>query len=151
MQNATSIPKEYVDFVKCLAAVSATHRLRASSAMAPFGLNPCESSIITCLALDNTVNTIRDIALYLRTSKSLVSRSAEHLRQMCYIRTYVAPDDRRILCLELMDKAQPAVETLKDCIETFIREVTKGIAPEELTAFKQTAGKLLRNVHQAQL
>lgn len=149
MAGTAVISKDYVDFLRNLASVAAAHKLRASDAVADYGLNPCEISILTCLALDSTIHTVRDIALYLHTSKSLISRSTEHLRQLGFIRTAPSLADRRVLCLQLLDAAQPVVQTLKACIDAFIAEATAGIPKAEMAAFRQTAVKILKNIQHA--
>ena len=149
VSDIAAISREYVDFLRNLAEVSTAHRQRVSDAGAPFGLNFCESAILNCLVLDGTVSTVRDIALYLHSAKSLISRGTEHLRQMGYISTFPSPDDRRVLCLQLTRKAEPVLQALKTCMETFVLEAADGIPPEELAAFKETSCKLLRNVRQA--
>ena len=119
VSDIAAISREYVDFLRNLAEVSTAHRQRVSDAGAPFGLNFCESAILTCLVLDGTIST------------------------------FPSPDDRRVLCLQLTRKAEPVLQALKTCMETFVLEAADGIPPEELAAFKETSCKLLRNVRQA--
>ena len=77
-------------------------------------------------------DTARDICTYRHLKPSIVSFHVDNLVQQGYLERQDIPEDRRKCRLVCTDKAAPVIRRGRAVQETFSRQLTEGLTPEEL-------------------
>ena len=77
-------------------------------------------------------DTARDICTYRHLKPSIVSFHVDNLVQQGYLERQDIPEDRRKCRLVCTDKATPVIRRGRAVQETFSRQLTEGLTPEEL-------------------
>lgn len=67
-----------------------------------------------------------------------------------YVARNRSEDDRRVVYLSITAEGKKVIQAMYDVRKAFIEKLFNGISAEELTAFKDTAYKLLRNFEDGQ-
>jgi len=112
-------------------------------------LSPNEIEVLVFLRQrreDDPDNTAREIARVRGRSRSLVSKSVDSLVKRGYIETKQDLDDRRVVRLSLLPRAEDTVEKLAGARERFLNRLCAGITQEEFDAFHAIVKKIEQNV-----
>ena len=88
--------------------------------------------ILLFLANNPGMDTARDICTYRHLKPSIVSFHVDNLVQQGYLERQAIPEDRRKCRLVCTDKAAPVIRRGRAVQETFSRQLTEGLTPEEL-------------------
>lgn len=96
------------------------------------GLPPAAVDILLFLANNPGMDTARDICTYRHLKPSIVSFHVDNLVQQGYLERQDIPEDRRKCRLVCTDKAAPVIRRGRAVQETFSRQLTEGLTPEEL-------------------
>lgn len=88
--------------------------------------------ILLFLANNPGMDTARDICTYRHLKPSIVSFHVDNLVQQGYLERQDIPEDRRKCRLVCTDKAAPVIRRGRAVQETFSRQLTEGLTPEEL-------------------
>lgn len=96
------------------------------------GLPPAAADILLFLANNPGMDTARDICTYRHLKPSIVSFHVDNLVQQGYLERQDIPEDRRKCRLVCTDKAAPVIRRGRAVQETFSRQLTEGLTPEEL-------------------
>lgn len=125
--------------------------LRAAmrSALGGEELSPNEIEVLVFLRQrkeDDTYNTAREIARVQGRSRSLVSKSVDSLVKRGYIEAKQDLEDRRVVRLSLLPRAEDTVEKLARARERFLSGLCAGITQEEFNAFHAIVRKIEENV-----
>ena len=88
--------------------------------------------ILLFLANNPGMDTARDICTYRHLKPSIVSFHVDNLVQQGYLERQDIPEDRRKCGVVCTDKAAPVIRRGRAVQETFSRQLTEGLTPEEL-------------------
>lgn len=88
--------------------------------------------ILLFLANNPGMDTARDICTYRHLKPSIVSFHVDNLVQQGYLERQDIPEDRRKCRLVCTDRAAPVIRRGRAVQETFSRQLTEGLTPEEL-------------------
>ena len=88
--------------------------------------------ILLFLANNPGMDTARDVCTYRHLKPSIVSFHVDNLVQQGYLERQDIPEDRRKCRLVCTDKAAPVIRRGRAVQETFSRQLTEGLTPEEL-------------------
>lgn len=121
--------------------VGAISRVLAEAMHSRFGLKSAHWRIMSLLGSQGPVST-RDLAKYLSTEKSAISRATSELISRGYVLRVVHPLDRRLLMLHFSPKGKRLFEQMSavalDYEDTLLRHVT----PEEVAGLDAVLAKL---------
>lgn len=125
-------------------------KLRAAmrSALGGEELSPNEIEVLVFLwqkKEDDTYNTAREIARVRGRSRSLVSKSVDSLVKRGYIQARQDREDRRVVRLSLLPRAEDTVEKLARAREQFLNRLCAGITQEEFQALHDIMKKVEEN------
>lgn len=114
----------------------------------PFGFTRSEVDVLLFLANNKGLNTAMDIVQYRLISKSLVSKSIEHLASRGYIEPKPDSVDRRYIRLYLTPQAEKAASTLQKAQNEFFDILNVPITSDErdllLHVFEKISNKVDR-------
>ena len=99
-------------------------------------LSAVESGVIMCLSTTK-VDTAGRIARRMGVSRSLMSKTVENLVQGGWLETKPDENDRRVVHLVLLPKAEPAAAHCCDLRERFFAAMMEGVAPEDMEVFNR--------------
>ncbi len=123
--------------------VGAISRVLAEAMYSRFGLKSAHWRIMSLLGSQGPVST-RDLASYLSTEKSAISRATTELISRGYVLRVLHPLDRRLLMLHFSPKGKRLFEQMSavalDYEDALLRQVSK----EEIAQLDATLGKLHR-------
>lgn len=111
-------------------------------------LSPNEIEVLVFLRQrkgNDTYNTAREIARVRGRSRSLVSKSVDSLVKRGYIEAKQDREDRRVVRLFLLPRAEDTVEKLALARERFLKKLCAGITQEEFNAFDAIMKKIEEN------
>lgn len=119
---------------------------KCMQAARPFGFTRNEVDVLLFLANNRDLNTAMDIVQYRHISKSLVSKSIEHLVSLGYLETKQDSANRRYIRLYLTPQAERAAAALQKGQESFFDVIDDAISPDErdllLHAFERLSAKI---------
>lgn len=98
-------------------------------------LSSTETGVIMCTAIG--IDTAGQIARYMGVSRSLMSKTVENLVQGGWLETKPDENDRRVVHLVLLPKAEPAAAHCCDLRERFFAAMMEGVAPEDMEVFNR--------------
>ena len=107
-------------------------------------LSATETGVIMCIAIG--CDTPGHIARYMGVSRSLMSKTVENLVQGGWIETKPDENDRRVVHLRLLPKAEPAAAHCCELRERFFAAMTDGVNPEDLEVFHRVAKQFGVNI-----
>ena len=99
---------------------------------AELDMAPNAVDILLFLANNPGLDTARDICTYRRLKPGIVSFHVDKLVREGYLLRARDPGDRRRCRLVCTDKAAPVIRRGRAVQETFSRQLTEGLTPEEL-------------------
>lgn len=114
----------------------------------PFGVTPIQYSILKCLWTQD-MQMPSQLAQTLQVDASTITGVIERLENKQLVVRLYSREDRRSVCVCLTEKGR----TLQSSIEAVIREanleVTRGMRPEEVAAFKKLCISIWENAKQS--
>lgn len=100
-------------------------------------LSATETGVIMCTAIG--IDTAGQIARYMGVSRSLMSKTVENLVRGGWIETKPDENDRRVVHLCLLPKAEPAAAHCCDLRERFFTAMMEGVSPEDMEVFNRVS------------
>ena len=121
--------------------VGAVSRVLAEAMHSRFGLKSAHWRIMAFLGSRGPVST-RDLASYLSTEKSAISRATSELIARGYVLRVLHPVDRRLLMLHFSPKGKRLFEQMSAVALDFEDTLLEHITPEEIAVLDSALGKL---------
>lgn len=114
-----------------------------------YDLTPNEKDVLLFLYHNrsSSLDTARDIVVFRSISKSLVSKSVDHLLQRGYLDEFVDPCDRRRRHLRLSSEAKELVAKLQEAQRKFLNTLNEGFTKEENEELIYLLGKIRENIN----
>lgn len=106
-------------------------------------LSPNEISILILLSNNASINTSNQLRLVLGVSKGLISRSIDSLEAKGLAMCKKDVADKRILRIQLTEKAKPLILRLEEEIGRINEELLAGISQQEINQMETTMMKIL--------
>lgn len=79
-------------------------------------------------------------------SRSLMSKAVDHLVRGGWIETKPDQNDRRMVHLVLLPKAEPAVKRCRELKHEYYEKMCAGISPEDMQVFHRVMEQIRRNL-----
>ena len=108
-------------------------------------LSAVESGVIMCLSTTK-VDTAGRIARRMGVSRSLMSKAVDHLVRGRWVETKPDQNDRRMVHLVLLPKAEPAVKRCRELKREYYEKMCAGISPEDMQVFHRVVEQMRRNL-----
>lgn len=147
-QQAPSVPsaQRSFDFSRYLPyhltfPVGTVSRVLAEAMHTRFGLKSAHWRIMAFLGSRGPVST-RDLASYLSTEKSAISRATSELIARGYVLRVLHPVDRRLLMLHFSPKGKRLFEQMSAVALDFEDALLEHVTPEEVAVLDSALGKL---------
>ncbi|HLY58139.1 MAG TPA: MarR family transcriptional regulator [Stellaceae bacterium] len=121
--------------------VGTVSRVLASAMHSRFGLRSAHWRIMSLIGSKGPVST-RDLATYLSTEKSAISRATTDLISRGYIVRVVHPVDRRLLILHFSTRGKRLFEQMIAVALEFEQTLLETVSAEEVASLRQTLEKL---------
>ena len=121
--------------------VGAVSRVLAEAMYSRFGLKSAHWRIMSLLGSQGPVST-RDLAKYLSTEKSAISRATTELITRGYVLRVVHPLDRRLLMLHFSPKGKRLFEQMSAVALDYEDALLRHVTPEEVARLDEVLGKL---------
>ncbi len=121
--------------------VGAISRILAEQMFTRFGLKSAHWRIMSLLGSQGPVST-RDLAKYLSTEKSAISRATTELISRGYVLRVLHPLDRRLLMLHFSPKGKRLFEQMGAVALEYEDALLRHVTPEEVAALDAILGKL---------
>ena len=121
--------------------VGAISRVLAEAMHSRFGLKSAHWRIMSLLGSQGPVST-RDLAKYLSTEKSAISRATSELITRGYVLRVIHPLDRRLLMLHFSPKGKRLFEQMSAVALDYEDALLRHVTPEEVAALDAVLGKL---------
>ena len=106
-------------------------------------LSPNEINILIFLSRNPSINTSKELSIYMDVSKALICRSIDALVQKQLVVQKHDRKDRRMFRIELTDAAQPVIERLGIIREEIEAELLKDISREDVEQMQITLQKII--------
>ncbi|HEY5409216.1 MAG TPA: MarR family transcriptional regulator [Caulobacteraceae bacterium] len=123
--------------------VGAISRVLAEAMHSRFGLKSAHWRIMSLLGSQGPVST-RDLAGYLSTEKSAISRATTELISRGYVLRVLHPLDRRLLMLHFSPKGKRLFEQMSAVALDYEDALLRHVSPEEVAQLDAILGKLHR-------
>lgn len=123
--------------------VGAISRILAEAMHSRFGLKSAHWRIMSLLGSQGPVST-RDLASYLSTEKSAISRATTELISRGYVLRVLHPLDRRLLMLHFSPKGKRLFEQMSAVALDYEDALVRQVSPEEVAQLDAILGKLHR-------
>ena len=121
--------------------VGTVSRVLAGAMYSRFGLKSAHWRIMSLLGSVGPVST-RDLASFLSTEKSAISRATSELIQRGYVLRVLHPVDRRLLMLHFAPKGKRLFEQMSAVALDFEDALLEHVTPEEISVLDTVLGKL---------
>jgi len=121
--------------------VGAVSRVLAEAMHSRFGLKSAHWRIMAFLGSRGPVST-RDLANYLSTEKSAISRATSELIARGFVLRVLHPVDRRLLMLHFSPKGKRLFEQMSAVALDFEDALLEHVTPEEVAVLDSALGKL---------
>jgi DNA-binding MarR family transcriptional regulator len=121
--------------------VGAVSRALAGAMYSRFGLKSAHWRIMALLGTRGPVST-RELAKYLSTEKSAVSRATSELIARGYVLRVLHPLDRRLLMLHFSPKGKRLFEQMSAVALDFEDDLLRHVSAEEVAVLDTVLGKL---------
>ena len=110
--------------------------------------SPNEVNTLIFLARNPSLNTSRDLSVYLDVSQGLVCRSVDALIKKGFITAGDDKNDRRVQRLVLTEKAEPVIQEIFKVNQEISRDIFQDIPEEEVQQMERTLRKILQKFHE---
>lgn len=107
-------------------------------------LSATETGVIMCTAIG--IDTAGQIARRMGVSRSLMSKAVDHLVRGGWIETKPDQNDRRMVHLVLLPKAEPAVKRCRELKHEYYEKMCAGVSPEDMQVFHRVIEQMRRNL-----
>ena len=114
--------------------------------MEKYSLRPVEIDIIMFLH-KHDIDTAKDIIQSNHLSKAHVSKSIDNLKAGGFIEIVEDVNDRRVLHINLTDKAGEVIEMANEVFEECRKIMTRDISQEEINTVKSIMRRVIDNVN----
>ncbi len=121
--------------------VGVISRALAGAMYSRFGLKSAHWRIMSLLGSQGPVST-RDLASYLSTEKSAVSRATSELIKRGYVLRVLHPVDRRLLMLHFSPKGKRLFDQMSALALDFEDALLEHVTPEEIAVIDFALGRL---------
>ena len=111
-----------------------------------FGMNKTELAVLMFLSENPEKDTARDIVEGRLLTKSCVSKTIDSLVRQDYLITREDPGGRRVLHLEIQEKAREAARAGVKAQKDMMTVLEGGITDQEKEVFFQILQKILKNI-----
>ena len=108
-------------------------------------LSAAESGAIMCLSTTK-VDTAGRIAQLMGVSRSLMSKAVDHLVRGGWIETKPDQNDRRMVHLILLPKAEPAVKRCRELKHEYYEKLCADVSPEDMQVFLRVVEQMRQNL-----
>lgn len=112
-------------------------------------LRMIELDILLFLSRSQVALTATDIIKAKHISKTHVSKSIERLHRQGFLTLYEDADDRRILRIQLLPRADAVIEQADQILSQCRDDMLSGITEEELACLSAVLRKIARNIDDA--
>lgn len=114
--------------------------------MEKYSLRPVEIDIIMFLH-KHDIDTAKDIIQSNHLSKAHVSKSIDNLKAGGFIEIVEDANDRRVLHINLTDKAGEVIEMANEVFEECRKIMTRDISQEEMDTVNNVMKKVIDNIN----
>lgn len=114
--------------------------------MEKYSLRPVEIDIIMFLH-KHDIDTAKDIIQSNHLSKAHVSKSIDNLKAGGFIEIVEDENDRRVLHINLTDKAGEVIEMANEVFEECRKIMTRDISQEEMDTVNNVMKKVIDNIN----
>lgn len=137
-------------FIKQSSNIRKAYAKLCFPSLAHFKFSPSEIDILIFLSNNPSINTSKQLVMYLDISKSLVCRSIDTLVERGLLVGEIDSTDRRIQRLSLSQKSQEVIQILKECQTSFSALITGDITPEDLLKTQEVLEHIAKNIEHIQ-
>lgn len=123
-----------------------TYENHLESVLTKHKLTQAEGNILLFMT-NNDFNTAKEISEYRSISKSLISKSINHLEKRKLLYSKHDSKDKRINRLYITSNANEIIDDLKNAQEDFYKTVQYGISEDNLEVFDEILENLYTNVN----
>lgn len=134
--------------IKELAMIRKVYAKAFAESFVQENFSPNEVNILIFLARNPSLNTGRDLSVYLDVSKGLVCRSVDALIKKGLMTAEDDQKDRRIQRLVLTEKADPVIQEIFKVNQEISRDIFQEIPEEEIQQMETTLRKILQKFHE---
>lgn len=134
--------------IKEFAVIRKVYAKAFSESFAQERFSPNEVNTLIFLAKNPSLNTGRDLSVYLDVSKGLVCRSVDALMKKGLIMAADDENDRRVQRLVLTEKAAPVIEEIFKVNQEISRDIFQDIPEEEVQQMERTLEKIIQKFHE---
>lgn len=111
-----------------------------------YALSPCEIDILIFLSNNPSINTAKELAVYLGVAKSLIARSIDNLVKRDMIQVSQNHEDKRIQHVTLKNCSNEVITLIKEKKQEFATLCTKDIHPDEFEIARNVLIKINSNI-----
>ena len=134
------------DLLKNLSCLRNMQAKLSSVYLTEYAFTPNELNILILLSNHPSMDTAKELSMYLGVSKGLICRSLDRLIAMDMIRVVEDPADHRKQRLRLKKCSQPVIERIKQARNVIGEKLLKGICEEELQIVEGVFDKIRNNI-----
>lgn len=116
------------------------------SSLDGYRFTPNETAMMIYMLKHPEIDTAKDIARNLGISQSLICRSVDSLTRKGLIDVVKDSEDRRVNHLTLNIKEKSLKNTLLSMDPDFEKQMTEGVAAEDLAVFQRVISRMAANV-----
>lgn len=113
-----------------------------------YGLTRNEIDVLLFLANNPAYSTARDVVELRGLSKSHVCKSVDRLIRLGFLSGQTDRNDRRLIRLTLLPRAEHAVQAAQTAQQTFFDRLYCGVSPEELAVLGGVLEKFMSNLEE---
>lgn len=106
--------------------------------------SPNEVDILIFLSRNPSINTSKQMCMYMDVSKALICRSIDSLVQKKLVVQKNDPEDRRVLHIELTKAARPVIDKVGSIRAEIEADILSGISEEEIAGMQSTLQKIIQ-------
>lgn len=134
------------DLLKNLSCLRNMQAKLSSVYLTDYAFTPNELNVLILLSNNPSMDTAKELSMYLGVSKGLICRSLDHLAALDMIRVEEDPADHRKQRLRLKKCSQPVIERIKQARNVIGEKLLQGICEEELQIVEGVFDKIRNNI-----
>lgn len=97
---------------------------------------------------DHPGASAQDMVECIRVDKATLTKAIKKLVDIGYVRIVSDERDRRVKCLYLTPKGEPAVKKIKEIHQDFYHVLCSDISPQDIRLCEQTMEQMVENLNQ---
>lgn len=133
------------DLLKNFAMVRAMQAKVSSKYLVEYQLSPNELDVLILLSNNQTIDTAKELTIYLGVSKGLICRSIDHLVEKGYLQVQEDKKDHRMQRLRLDKNAQPIIMEIKKARSVIANRLLSEISEDELYVMNKVFHQIKEN------